>query len=382
MIPETDPTEPARALNSQTRKKRHRAGRPAARRKVGMEPGSLVYVGEPREGEASITIVDVDQADFSVRQAVQASDTFTCRDSAPTSWIRVVGVHDTRTVGQIGSHFQIHALTIEDALNTNVRPRFEDVGEYLSVVAKTLAYDSESKLLTTRQVTVVWGRSWVISFEEGPDSIFAPIQDRIERLGQRQRMHQSDYLAYALLDLIVDQYYLAFEQLGDQIEDIEDSLVQGADRDRLADILDVKRALALIRRAVWPMRETIGMLERADSALIRAETRVYLRDLYEHSLVSLDTVESLRETVSGMLDIYLTSVSNRMNAVMKVLTIIATIFIPLGFLASVYGMNFDRAVSPFNMPELGWRYGYPLFWVLVALVGGGSLVWFWRKKWL
>lgn len=378
---ETEPS-PGPASGNNRKRRKHRAGRTSARHKVGLMPGSLVYVGEHHEQAASISVFDFDATTHRLIEAVRPEDVFAFRDSATTSWIRVVGVHDVAVIEKIGSHFQIHPLTLEDALNTTVRPRFEDSGSYLSVVAKSIGYDPETRALTTRQVSVVWGCGWVISFEEGGQSAFGPIQERIEKTVPRVRMINPDYLAYALVDLLVDHYFLVFEAIGDEIEEIEDSLVRNEERDRLSDILALKRVLATIRKAVWPVRETVSMLERSESALIKPETRIYIRDLYEHSLQVLDTIETSRDMASGLLDIYLTSVSNKMNAVMKVLTIIATIFIPLGFLAGVFGMNFDREISPFNMPELGMKYGYILFWVIVVVLGGGLVWWFRRRRWL
>jgi magnesium transporter len=372
----------SRRPDGNARRKKQRASRDAAHRKIGMMPGSLVYVGEPRDEAATISVVDFDATTHDIRRAEKPDDVFTYRDSSTNSWIRVVGLHDVRAVEQLGAHFRIHPLTLEDIVNTNVRPRYEDTGEYLSVIVKALEYNPDLRALTIRQIAVVWGRNWVISFEEGTGSIFGAVQERIEKTVPRQRMIHPDYLAYALIDLVVDQYFLAFEHLGDQIEEIEDSLVQNDQQDRLGDILALKRVLTSIRRAVWPVRETVSMLERSDSSLILKETHLYIRDLYEHSLQVLDTVETSREMTSGLLDIYLTSVSNRMNSVMKVLTIIATIFIPLSFLAGVYGMNFDTSLGPLNMPELGLPYGYLLFWAMAIAIGGGLLIWFRRKRWL
>lgn len=372
----------SRRPDGNARRKKQRASRDAAHRKIGMMPGSLVYVGEPRDEAATISVIDFDATTLESRRAEKPDDVFTYRDSSTNSWIRVVGLHDVRAVEQLGAHFRIHPLTLEDIVNTNVRPRYEDTGEYVSVIVKALEYNPDSRALTIRQIAVVWGRNWVISFEEGTGSIFGAVQERIEKTVPRQRMIHPDYLAYALIDLVVDQYFLAFEHLGDQIEEIEDSLVQNDQQDRLGDILALKRVLTSIRRAVWPVRETVSMLERSDSSLILKETHLYIRDLYEHSLQVLDTVETSREMTSGLLDIYLTSVSNRMNSVMKVLTIIATIFIPLSFLAGVYGMNFDTSLGPLNMPELGLPFGYLLFWAMAIAIGGGLLIWFRRKRWL
>ncbi|MBD3403939.1 magnesium/cobalt transporter CorA [candidate division GN15 bacterium] len=350
--------------------------------KVGLMPGSLVYVGEKREGPVRLSVLDFDATTHEFRDVKRVEELFAYRDSDTNSWIRVNGIHDVTVIEQLGAHFGIHALTLEDILNTGVRPRFEDNGEYLSIVVKAVTYDHERRELMTRQVAVVWGKGWVISFEETPESMLEPVRTRIEKTVPRLRMVHADYLAYALIDLIVDHYFLAFERLGEQIEEIEDDLVEHENGDRLPDILTLKRVLTSMRRAVWPVRETVGMLDRSDSPLVRDEMSIYVRDLYEHTLQVLDLLETYREMVSGLLDIHLTSVSNKMNSVMKVLTIIATIFIPLGFLAGVYGMNFDTDISPFNLPELGLRYGYPLFWLLVVVIAGGLAIWFKRKRWL
>jgi magnesium transporter len=222
----------------------------------------------------------------------------------------------------------------------------------------------------------------VLSFQERPGDVFEPIRERLRKTSPRVRFMNSDYLAYTLIDAIVDHYFVVLESVAANIEDVEDALIKNPQSEDLEAIHDLKRQLIMMRKATWPLREVVGGLERLETDLVKDSTSPYLRDLYEHTIQVIDTVETFRDIVSGLLDVYLSSVSNKMNEVMKVLTLIATIFIPLGFLAGVYGMNFDTSISVLNMPELGLRYGYIIFWIVAICIGGGLYLYFKRKKWL
>jgi len=351
-------------------------------RKSGLAPGSVVYVGVKRTEDVVIDVIEYSADQHREWRAVQPEEVFRLRDESNLSWINISGVHNVDVIQKLGNHFGLHPLLQEDLANTGQRPKIHDSGEVLCIILKMLFWNAEIERVHVEQVSVLLGQTWVITFQERPGDVFNPVRERLRRASPRLRFQTADYLAYTLADAVVDNYFVVLEKMGEAIETIEDTMLDRPDPSTLETVQQLRRDLMILRRSVWPLRDAIGGLERTESPLVHEATAPYLRDLYEHVIQVIDSTETFREMASGLLDIYLSSVSNRMNAVMKVLTIIATIFIPLGFLASVYGMNFDRAVSPFNMPELGWRYGYPLFWVLVALVGGGSLVWFWRKKWL
>jgi magnesium transporter len=350
-------------------------------RKTGLKPGSVVYVGIERHEKAKIDIIDYTESEHQEKRVANVDDCFPFKDSPSVTWINVDGIHEAAMVEQIGQHFDIHPLVLEDIVNTGHRPKMEEAAEYIFVVLKMLYYRGEDGDLTAEQVSVLLGKNWVITFQETGEDVFDAVRERIKRTVPRIRFMNTDYLAYTLLDAVVDHYFTVLERIGDEIENLEDEISENPGIESLDTIRKLKRQLIFIRKAVWPLREVIGGLERTESELVNESTEPYIRDLYEHTIQVIDTVETYREMVSGLLDLYHTGVSNRMNEVMKVLTIFATIFIPLGFLAGVYGMNFSTAASPYNMPELGFRFGYLMFWGAVILIVGGLLWFFRRKKW-
>lgn len=352
-----------------------------ARKKLGMKPGAVVYVGKERTEDVHIDIIDFSETELTEARVTEVEDCFAYRDSRNITWINVVGLHNAQVVERLGEHFGIHALVLEDIVNTGHRPKMEEGDGYIFVVLKML-YHLDDNVLKSEQISVLFGENWVITFQEASEDVFNPVRDRIKKTVPRVRFMGADYLAYTLIDAVVDHYFVALEFIGEQIDDLDDEVSERPKPDHLNQIRHLKRELIGMRKAVWPLREVIGGLERSDSKLIADTTDPYLRDLYEHTIQVIDTVETYRDMVSSLLDLYHTGVSNRMNEIMKVLTIFATIFIPLGFLAGVYGMNFDTSLSPWNLPELSFYFGYPLFWLLVLLVSGG-LIWFFRRKnWL
>lgn len=345
--------------------------------KSGLPPGTLVHIGEERKGKAAIQIMDYDGEHFEEKEVRTVAECFPYRDRSTTTWINVEGVHDLPVIEALGQHFQLHPLILEDIVNTTQRPKMEDFGDYIFIVIKMLSASGPDDEIKVEQASLVLGRNFVISFQEGAEGdVFDHVRERLRGGKGRMRKLGADYLAYALLDVIVDHYFVILEKLGDTIEDLEADVVAEPTTDTIRVIHRMKRELILLRKSVWPLRELIIGLERAESDLFQESTAVYLRDVYDHSIQVIDTIETYREMLSGMLDIYLSSVSNRMNAVMKVLTVIATIFMPLTFLAGVYGMNFKY------MPELQWRFGYPAVWLAMVVVGGVMLAYFRRKKWL
>jgi magnesium transporter len=291
-------------------------------------------------------------------------------------WIHVEGIHDPDVLERIGRRFDLHPLLVEDIASTEYRPKVEDYGQRLFTVMNVLAYNDASGDVSSEQVSIVLGPSFVLSFEESPGRVFEPIRERIRDGKGRLRSMGADYLAYALIDAVVDGYFEVEEKLGERIEDLEDELVTKPDAETVQLIYVLKRQVMGLRRSVWPLREAIMSLQREESPLIQHATTVHLRDVYDHTIQVIDTIENFRDLLSGMLDLYLSSVSNRMNEVMKVLTIIATIFMPLTFIAGLYGMNFR------HMPELLLPWGYPVVLAAMVIIGTGMLVYFRRRKWL
>jgi magnesium transporter len=343
--------------------------------KAGLPPGSLVYVGDKRTEQANITVIEYGEGVFLEKSLKELSECFPCRDSSTVTWIDVDLVHQVDLVARIGECFGLHPLVVEDILNTDQRPKMEDFGDYLYVVLRALTCNGEKYGMETEQVSLILGPNYVISFQEKDGAVFEKVRERIRAGKGRIAKSGADYLAYSLLDTVVDNYFIVLEHLGERIETLEDVLVANPASSTLRAIHMLKRDLIFLRRSVWPLREVLNGLQREDSNLVRETTRVYLRDVYDHTIHAIDTLETFRDMISGMLDIYLTSISNRLNEVMKVLTIIATIFMPLTFISGVYGMNFRY------MPELGWRWGYPAVLLLMAAVSGCMILYFKRKKW-
>ncbi|MFH1848005.1 MAG: magnesium/cobalt transporter CorA, partial [Candidatus Omnitrophota bacterium] len=321
---------------------------------IGLSPGSLVYVGEKKSEKPRISVLDYNQDSFREKAITDIEECFPFKESPTVTWINIDGLNNTDVIKGIGDHFGIHHLILEDIVNTSQRPRFEESDNYIFIVLKMLYFDDKENETMAEQVSLVLGPNYVISFQEKEGDVFDPIRERIRNNKGRVRKNGADYLAYALMDAIVDNYFAILERLGEKIEGMEDELVADPAIEKLQMIQNLKRDMIFLRKSVWPLREVISGLQRTESDLFSGFTTAYMRDLYDHAIQVIDIIESLRDMVSGMLDIYLSSISNKMNEVMKVLTIIATIFIPLTFVAGIYGMNFKF------MPELGWRWGYAM----------------------
>ena len=344
--------------------------------KTGTAPGTLIHVGEVSVAPVRISVMAYDEEACVERTAETADDCRAYRDTKATAWISVDGVHRVDAVARIGEHFGLHALVLEDVLNTNQRPKLDLMEGYMYVVCRMLTWDEASGDIRSEQLSLILGPHYVLSFHERPGEVFDPLRDRIRRGVGRIRKSGSDYLAYALLDVVVDNYFVVLERLDDQIEDLETRLVASPTTAMLGQLNRLKRQALFLRKSVWPLREVIASLQRRDSPLIAESTALYLRDLYDHVIHVIDTIETLRDMLSGMLDVYLSGVSNRMNQVMKVLTVISTIFIPLTFLVGVYGMNFK------HMPELDFQYGYGVLWGVMLAVSVLLVAFFRRKQWL
>jgi magnesium transporter len=345
-------------------------------KKPGLPPGTLVYTGEKKDEKVSIGFIDYDETQFQEKEVENIEECFPFKDTPTVTWINVDGVHDVNLIEKLGSHFDLHPLIMEDIVNTQHRPKIEDSGSYIFIVLRMLSYDDQAGEIKSEQISLVLGGNFVISFQESRGDVFEPVRDRIRKGKGRIRKMGADYLTYALLDAIVDNYFVALERLGEIIEDTEDDLVQQPTPNTLQAIHSLKKEAITLRRLVWPLREVISDMTRSETPLIQDSVNIYLRDVYDHIIQVIDTIEGFRDMVAGMLDIYLSSLSNKMNEVMKVLTIFASIFIPLTFITGVYGMNFAF------MPELGWRWGYPAVLILMALAAVAMLIYFRRKKWL
>lgn len=344
-------------------------------KKAGLPPGTLVHIGEKKAEKIRITYLDYNEQNFQEKQVSAIEECFPFRETQTITWINIDGIHDVDIIEKIGRHFGLHPLILEDVLNTTQRPKFEDYDSHLFVVLKMLMSGGEKQLVQSEQVSIVVGRKFVLSFQESVGDVFESIRERIRNGKGKIRKMDSDYLAYALLDAVVDGYFSVLETIGDKIEIIEERLAKEPTETILRQIHTLKREMIYLRKSIWPLRELISNLQRSESDLIEQSTDVFLRDVYDHTIQVVDTVESYRDIVSGMLDLYLSSISNKMNTVMKVLTIIATIFIPLTFVAGIYGMNFKY------MPELEWRWSYALVWLVMILIAAGMVIYFRKKKW-
>ena len=344
----------------------------------GTAPGTLRPIESPRTDTVRMTVIDYGPDHFEEKTVERVEDLFSYRDTPTVTWINIEGLNDIPLLEALGKHFAIHPLTLEDMLNCGQRPKLEDYGSYHFVVMKSLRLEDDN--LETEQISFILAERYVITVQEVPGDSFEAVRERLRKGKGQIRSTAPDYLAYALIDALVDEFFPVLETYGERLEGLEDEVIKKATPDTLNEIHQIKRELLLVRRAAWPEREVINALQREGNELIRAETRVFLRDCYDHTIQVIDMIETYRDLAGGLLEVYLSSVSNRMNEIMKVLTIISTIFMPLGFIAGVYGMNFDRQ-SPYNMPELGWRYGYPAVLCVMLAVAVSLVAYFRRKGW-
>lgn len=349
--------------------------------KAGLPPGSPIYVGEQKVKSVRAFLINYGKDSFQDKTLHSMDECLVYRESPGITWINVDGLHDVKIIEKLCACFDLHPLTLEDIVNTEQRPKLEVFDEYAYIVVKMHFYNREEEVIETDQLSVVLGKSFILTFQEREGDILEGVRQRLRNNKGRIRRVGADYLAYALLDAVVDHYFSVLEIIDEDIEDLEEELITSPTRDTLESIHGMKRDLIYLKRTIWPIREIISILMRDETHLVHESNLVYLRDLYDHIIQIIDTVETFRDITSGMLDIYLSSVSNRMNEIMKVLTIFAAIFIPLTFIAGIYGMNFNTAVSRLNMPELNWVYGYPFALGLMAAVGIGLLYYFKRKKW-
>jgi magnesium transporter len=342
----------------------------------GLPPGTLVYTGEKKVEEVRISYIDYDENNFEEKQVSTVEECFPLKETKTVSWVNIDGLHDVEIIKKLSERFGIHPLIQEDIVHVGQRPKCEESENTIFIVFQMLSFNEDSQRIDSEQVSLIFGSNYVLSFQERPGDCFETIRNRIRESKGRIRKMGADYLAYTLVDAVVDNYFFVLEKMSEKIELLQEGLLVNPDTEKLQQIHFIRRELISLRKSVWPMRELVSGLERSESSLIAKTTGVYLRDVYDHSIQVIEAVETFRDMVSSMLDIYLSSVSNRMNEVMKVLTIIATIFIPLTFIAGLYGMNFK------NMPELEWKYGYGLVLLVMLVVSVVMLLYFKRKRWL
>jgi magnesium transporter len=342
--------------------------------KVGLPPGTVVHTGEDRTEEVTISVMEFAGDQMREYIADSIEDCSPPLDKKATKWVHVRGVHDIDIVQKVCEYYKLHPLVIEDIPSVGQRPKFESMAKSVYIVLREYDFMTEDIQLHSEQVSIVFGKNFVLSFQESSEDIFEPIRNRARRLGSRIRFSGPDYLAYAILDLLVDKYFVVLEKIGDMIEDLEDDLIEAATTDMLNRIYKIKRDLLSFRRHIWPLREVVLKMQRHSLSFVDDETQVFLRDLYDHVIRVTDHVETYRESISGMLDIYLSSVNNKMNEVMKVLTVVSTIFIPLTLMASIYGMNWQW------IPEIEFlgTSGYPVF-LMAMLIVTFTLIFYFRK---
>jgi magnesium transporter len=345
-------------------------------KKPGAAPGTIVPVGEKKAEHSRITVMDYDPGQLQEQTPSAVEDALAPLGPGAVRWINIDGLHDVTLLEKMGAHFNIHPLTLEDIVNTGHRPKAEDFDGYAFVVFKMLYYNGQRGHVETEQISLVVGDGFLISFQEVVGDVFEPVRERLRKGRGRIRKAGSDYLAYALIDAAVDHYFLVLETFAEKIGVLEENLLGDSREGMLQQLHDLKREMIYLRKQVWPMRELLNRLAKEESNYFRADTDIYLRDVYDHTVQVIDTIESFRDMLSGLLDVYLSTASNRMNEIMKLLTVIATIFIPMTFFAGIYGMNFKY------MPELAWRWSYPVLWLFLVGLFVTMVIWFKRKKWL
>ncbi|PYG87772.1 magnesium transporter [Ruminiclostridium sufflavum DSM 19573] len=346
-------------------------------KKRGLPPGSLVHIGEKKRETAIISLIEYSENSFEKRQLMPDELPGLNYNSETTKWLNVEGLNEIDVLAKIGEVLDIHPLVMEDILNTDQRPKIEVYDNYMYISAKMLSFDNEDEdnEFIIEQVSFILGSNYIVSFSERDTEVFEPVMKRLEQGLSRARKLNTDYLVYCLLDIIVDDYFDILENLSETIETAEDEMVSHTTEKTLLTINKLKRQVLFLHKAVWPLRDVLSSLERGESSLIKESTDIYIRDLYDHVIQVMDTTETLRDILSGMMDVYLSSASNRMNEIMKVLTIISTVFIPLSFIVGVYGMNIQ------NMPELNWYWMYPVLWLVMILIALTMLLYFKKKKW-
>ncbi len=349
---------------------------------IGLMGGSLISSTETQPKFSRVSMVNYDKETHSLMKLTDPQVLKGLKDKEGVTWIAFTGQLQQHWIDSLEEVLQIHPLVIEDIVNAGQRPKVEEFDDHLFLTLKTFFSSEKANTIKTQQLSIVLGENYVLTFQNHPNELFDDVLQRIKSGKGRIRGMGPDYLTYRLVDSVVDSYFNVIDKVGDAIETIEDRLMAEPEEQVLYDIHSLKRDMIFLRRSIWPMREVVGTLSRDRTSMINPETEVFYRDIYDHTIQVIDTIETFRDMLSGMLDLYLSSLSNKMNEVMKVLTIIATIFIPLTFIAGIYGMNFDPDASPLNMPELGWYFGYPFAMGSMVIIAIIMLIFFRKKKWI
>lgn len=345
-------------------------------RKIGLPPGSLVHVGEQKVDSVKMTVIDYSKDLFNEMPLSKIDACDQCNEQDSVSWININGLHDVSLMENVGKYFGIHTLVLEDIMNTKHRPKAEEYDDYLFFTLKMLHYNEETLEVENEQVSFILSDKTIISFQEKEGDVFEPIRERIRKGKGKVREKKTDYLVYLLIDIVIDNYYTVIEQLGNRLEDLEEIVLDNPPKDFLHTVQQLKRQLIMVRKAIYPLREAIGFMEKGEAKFVADDTLKYFRDVYDHTITVIDSVETYRDMLSSIKDIYLSSLSNKMNNTMKVLTIMASIFIPLTFIAGVYGMNFKY------MPELDSPYGYIGVWIVMIFTALALIIYFKKKDWL
>lgn len=345
-------------------------------KKVGLPPGTLIHTGEKGIGPIKISLIDYDANRLLEKKEATLNECLIYLGAPSVTWINVCGIDDSVAIETLGRHFGLHPLLLEDIMSSGQQSKLDNYKDNIYIVVRQLAYNEKKEEAEDEQVSLILGKNYIISFLESPQNIFSPIRERLQNPKSRLRQRGADYLCYTLIDCLVDNYFLILEKIDNKLEKLEIELFNGSTPNTLEKMHHTKREIILLRKAVWPMREVISNFRRMESPLIQDSTKLYIQDVYDHTIQAIDTIESFRDVTSGMLDIYLSNLSQRMNEIMKVLTIVATIFVPLTFIASLYGMNFK------HIPELDWEWSYFTVLGIMFIISISMLYYFRRKKWI
>lgn len=344
--------------------------------KAGLPPGSLVHVGSVKTDRPQITLLAYDAEGIDEKRFASINESRAYQPGRKNLWLNVYGLQDAEILGEIGRRFDLHPLVLEDILNTHQRPKIEDYGDYLYCVVRVFEYDAHSRTLNSDQLSIVLGRNFVLTFQERHTGTFEPIRERLRAPRSPALRHGTDYLAYALLDAVIDQYFVVVDRLGDTAEELEDEALARPSPDLLQAINLVKHDTQLLRRAIWPLREVLNGLIRGESEFFHSETRLYLRDIYDHTIHVIETLDAVRELLGDLMDIYLSAMSNRLNVEVRILTVLTTLFLPATLITGIFGMNFDR------MPLLTDPAGFYVALGLMTAVAVAMAGIFWRRNWL